>query len=206
LIDPLHDLVQCRGSWPTGASREGVSAAFGTSRDQHVIANEGAVGASEPPALKRDWRFYAGVAALLLAVIMPLCAVLVPLLGLPTAQSALLVGVLVAGGPEVLCILAVVLLGKETFQYFMHRTKSALRRAVIDTPASKGRYYFGLTIILVSWLPAYLYAYFPGTMPAGNARIYLLAGMDLAFVASVLLMGGEFWEKVRRIFIYEGES
>ncbi len=128
-----------------------------------MIANEGAVGASEPPALKRDWRFYAGVAALLLAVIMPLCAVLVPLLGLPTA-------------------------------------------AVIDTPASKGRYYFGLTIILVSWLPAYLYAYFPGTMPAGNARIYLLAGMDLAFVASVLLMGGEFWEKVRRIFIYEGES
>jgi hypothetical protein len=29
--------------------------------------------------------------------------------------------------------------------------------------------------------------------------------MDLAFVASVFVMGGEFWEKVRRIFIYDGE-
>ena len=112
---------------------------------------------------------------------------------------------LVAGGPEALCILAVALLGKETFQYFTYKAKTAFRRAVIDRPASKGRYYFGLTIMLVSWLPAYLYAYFPASLPGGNARIYILAGMDLAFVASVFLMGGEFWEKVRRIFVYEGK-
>jgi hypothetical protein len=42
-------------------------------------------------------------------------------------------------------------------------------------------------------------------MPGGNTRIYILAAMDLAFVASMFLMGGEFWEKVRRIFIYEGK-
>jgi hypothetical protein len=29
--------------------------------------------------------------------------------------------------------------------------------------------------------------------------------MDLAFVASVFLVGGEFWEKVRRIFVYDGK-
>jgi hypothetical protein len=159
----------------------------------------------EPLVLKRDWRFYSGTAAIVLAVVMPLGAILVPVLGLPTAQSALLVGVLVAGGPEALCILAVALLGKETFQYFTYKAKTAFRRAVIDRPASKGRYYFGLTIMLVSWLPAYLYAYFPASLPGGNARIYILAGMDLAFVASVFLMGGEFWEKVRRIFVYEGK-
>jgi hypothetical protein len=160
---------------------------------------------AKPPELKRDWRFYSGTAALALAVIMPLGSFVVPVLGLPTAQSAVLVGVLVAGGPEVLCILAVALLGKETFQYFTHVAKSALRRTVIDRPASKGRYYLGLAIMLVSWLPAYIYAYFPAVMPGGNARIYILAGMDLAFVASVFLMGAEFWEKVRRIFIYEGK-
>jgi hypothetical protein len=77
--------------------------------------------------------------------------------------------------------------------------------AVIDRPASKTRYYVGLAIILLSWLPAYIYAYAPAAMPGGNARIYILAAMDLAFVASVFLMGGEFWEKVRRIFIYEGK-
>ena len=112
---------------------------------------------------------------------------------------------LVAGGPEVLCIAAVALLGKETFQYLAHRAKLAFRRAVVDKPASKTRYYVGLAIILLSWLPAYIYAYAPAVLPGGNARIYILAAMDLAFVASVFLMGGEFWEKVRRIFVYEGK-
>jgi hypothetical protein len=170
-----------------------------------VSAHETAADASRPPTLKRNWRFYLGMAALVLAVIMPLCAVFVPALGLTTAQSAVLVGILLAGGPEVLCILAVALLGKETFQYLTHKAKSAFRRAVVDRPASKARYYFGLTIMLVSWLPAYVYAYFPAVMPGGDARIYILAGMDLAFVASVFLMGGEFWEKVRRVFVYEGK-
>jgi hypothetical protein len=170
-----------------------------------VTASEKAGDPSAPPMPKKDWRFYAGMVAMALAVIMPLCALVVPVLGLSTAQSALLAGVLLAGGPEVLCILAVALLGKDTFRYFTHRVTTALRRVVIDQPASKARYYAGLVVILLSWLPAYIYAYSPALMPGGDARIYLLAAMDLAFVLSVFLMGGEFWEKVRRIFVYEGK-
>ena len=177
----------------------------GESEDAHVSPHEAAGNVGKPPALKKDWRFYAGMTALVLSVVMPLGALIVPLLGLPAAQAALLAGLLVAGAPEVLCILAIALLGKETFQYFTHWAMRALRRAVIDTPASKGRYYVGLAIILVSWLPAYVSAYVPGVMPGGNARLYILAGMDMAFVVSVFLMGGEFWEKVRRIFVYEGK-
>ena len=86
-------------------------------------------------------------------------------------------------------ILAVALLGKDTFRYFAHRVMTALRRAVIDQPASKARYYTGLVVILLSWLPAYIYAYSPTLMPGGDARIYVLAAMDLAFVVSVFLIG-----------------
>jgi hypothetical protein len=82
-----------------------------------------------------------------------------------------------------------VLLGKATFNYFAHLAKTAVRRAVVETPASRPRYYVGLAIMLVSWLPAYLYAYLPGAFPGGDTRIYILAVMDLAFVASVFLMG-----------------
>jgi hypothetical protein len=169
-----------------------------------LSAPEKAVDVSKAPTLKKDWRFYAGSAAMALAVITPLGAVFVPMLGLTTAHSALLAGVLVAGGPEVLCIVAIALLGKDAFQYFAHKAKAAFRRVVLDQPASKARYYVGLAIMLVSWLPAYVFAYVPRAMP-GDARIYILATMDLAFVASVFLMGGEFWEKVRRIFVYEGK-
>ena len=166
-----------------------------------MTATDKAADPSAPPAPRKDWRFYAGMTAMALAVIMPLSALVVPVLGLSTTQSALLAGVLLAGGPEVLCILAVALLGKEAFLYFAHRAKTALRRAVIDQPASKARYYTGLVVILVELAGrAHVYAYAPALTPQGDARIYLLAATDLAFVVSVFLMGGEFWEKVRRIF------
>jgi hypothetical protein len=161
---------------------------------------------TKPPTLKKGWRFYSGMAALGLSCILPLGAVAVPWLGLPAAHSVVLAGALVAGGPEVLCVIAIALLGKETFQYFMHKAKAALRRAVGDRPVSKTQYYIGLAIILLSWVPAYLFAYLPAVMPDESLRIYILAATDLAFVASVFLMGGEFWEKVRRLFIYEGKA
>jgi hypothetical protein len=166
-----------------------------------MSAHENAV-APKPPALKRDWRFYSGLAAFSLSFVMPLGAVAVPWLGLPTAPAAVLAGLLVAGGPEVACILAVALLGKDNFQYITYLIKRALRRAVGEQPASRARYYAGLAMFIASWLPAYVFAYLPDFMP--DSRIYILAAMDLAFVVSFIVMGGEFWEKMRRIFIYEG--
>ena len=68
-------------------------------------------------------------------------------------------------------------------------------------PVSKPRYYIGLTISVVSLVPFYLYGYLPHLMPAGDARIYILAGSDLSFLVSVFLMGGEFWDKLRRLFV-----
>ena len=42
-------------------------------------------------------------------------------------------------------------------------------------------------------------------MPAGNSRIVVLAAADLAFILSIFVMGGEFWEKFRRLFVWEGK-
>jgi hypothetical protein len=158
----------------------------------------------KPPVLRKDWRFYIGVGLMVVALVMPVFALLVPLLDLSVAQSVVAVGVLVGGGPEVICLLAVALLGKETFQYFTYRTKLLLRRTILQTPASKTRYYFGLAINLASWLPLYLYGYMPDALPSGQSRIAILAGADIVFIASMFVMGGEFWGKFRRIFVWEG--
>ena len=83
------------------------------------------------PTTQRNARFYAGVGALGSAlIIIPVTIFGVPLLGLPTAWATILFAVL-AAIPDVLCIVAVGLLGKEFFLHFVHRTKSALQ-AVVD--------------------------------------------------------------------------
>ena len=37
-------------------------------------------------------------------------------------------------------------------------------------------------------------------------RIYILAGSDLSFIVSMFVMGGEFWEKLRAMFRWDGKA
>ena len=79
---------------------------------------------------------------------------------------------------------------------------TALRRAVIDQPASEARYYTGLVVILLSWLSAYIYAYSPTLMP-GAMRASTFSPPWIWRSSSASFSWREFWEKVRRIFVYE---
>jgi NADH:ubiquinone oxidoreductase subunit H len=163
------------------------------------------VQASALPVLIRDWRFYVGIAALILSLILPLFALLVPLLGLSVAESAVVVGFLIAGGPEIIGLVGIALLGRNAFQYFAYRIKHVVRQVVLPKRVSKTRYYVGLTINLASLLPLYIYGYFPTWLPSGDTRIHILAAADVSFILSMFILGGEFWEKFRRLFIWEGK-
>lgn len=142
------------------------------------------------------WSYWAGFALLGLAICLPVAALLFPAFGLPPASSSLPVGLLIVGMPEILCLGGIVLLGREGFPKF----------GGYAAPASQLRYYGGLVYCLLNGLPISLYAYAPQWMPGGPARYIILAAADLGFIFSVFLMGGEFWEKFRRLFIWENKT
>jgi len=152
----------------------------------------------------KNWRFFAGITALLLAVVFPLSAFFVPLLGLSSGEATLVRGFLLAGAPEILILLAVALLGKENFERIIGSAKGYFFATFFQKPVSKVRYRIGLSIFILSILPLYFAGYATSWMSAGNAKIFLLAGADFACLASVFVMGGEFWGKFRRIFVWEG--
>lgn len=89
------------------------------------------------PELKKDWRFYSGMGALVLAGILPLFSLALPALGLPTAWTAALVAVFIAGGPEVLMLVAAALMGKETMHYFLAMAKRKFLQVVAWKPAAR---------------------------------------------------------------------
>lgn len=158
-----------------------------------------------PPELKRGLRLYAGMAALALSLVLPVFVIIIPYLGLRSELAIIVSAGLFVGGPEILTLTAVALLGKETLQYFTYRTKRALWGVVMERSVSKAQYYFGLALFLVSALPLYIYGYFPGILPE-EGRTYILAAADLTFIISMFIMGGEFWEKLQRIFVWDGKS
>jgi hypothetical protein len=159
----------------------------------------------QPPKLKGGLRLYAGIAAMVLAFILPVFVVVIPFLGLPSEWSVLLTAGLFVGGPETLTLVAVALLGKETLRYFTYKIKKGLWGIVMERPVSKVQYYFGLALFLASVLPLYIYGYLPGLLPEGE-RTYILVAADLTFIISIFIMGGEFWEKLQRILVWEGKS
>jgi hypothetical protein len=152
-----------------------------------------------------NWRLIAGLSTLGLAMVLPLFALLVPLLGLPTTQSALIGGALVAGAPEVFMLLAVTLLGRQNFDRIVGTAKRYFFTTFFSKPVSRRRYHVGLAICLLSFIPLYVAGYVPSLMPAGHGRIAILAAADIAFISSFFVMGGEFWEKFCRLFVWEGK-
>lgn len=158
---------------------------------------------SKQMTIKKDWRYYLGLTCLLLAMIMPLFALVVLQLEIPAEAKATLVGFLALGGPEVAAIAAAALLGKDTLNLFKSRAFSLIRKLLPSKPASKFRYYASLTVMVVSWLGWYAF-YFRETIPQElTGQIYLALG-DITFVIAFIIAGPEFWEKVHRIFSWEG--
>lgn len=69
---------------------------------------------------------------------------------------------------------------------------------------SKVRYYFGLAIMILSVVPLYLNAYWPEVMPEKvYAKNAILISADLIFVISFFILGANFWEKFKGLFIWD---
>ena len=155
------------------------------------------------PKIHKDWKYYVGLTCLILSVGLPLFGFTVPFLGLHPAFTAILIGFLTIGGPEVMILLAVLFLGKETLSYYKQKIYKCLFKRRKYKPVSRFRYYFGLIIFFASPTPLYLNAYGEHLLPADeHLRHFILMGADLAFVLSFFILGGNFWEKFKSLFIW----
>lgn len=144
-------------------------------------------------------RLKLGVACFVLAWLTPLAALAVPSLGLPKAWSGLLMGALVVGGPEVLILLSVALMGKEGFAYLKGNLLAWLRG-----PALEPRYYLGVTLIFGSTLAQWAGLYFPTLLAVDEGvLLYVRILLDLLFLVGIVVAGEQFWEKFRRLFLYD---
>ncbi|MCB1074785.1 MAG: transporter suffix domain-containing protein [Simkania sp.] len=154
--------------------------------------------------IKRNWKFYLGVTFIVLSFVLPLFGFLVPFLGLPVGVAAVLTGFLVLGGPEVMIVLAVLFLGRPVFNLIKEKVFRIFKRKGPPKPVSMFRYYLGLIIFFGSVTPYYINVYAPHWFPENEThRLYWFIGGDLSFVCSFFVLGGAFWEKFKRLFIWK---
>lgn len=152
------------------------------------------------------WQLKAGIGLFVISIIFPVCGIpLVAYLSLSTAVTALLTAVFLIGG-EVLGIVAIALMGKAGYQIFKTHVAQFFRQYGPPQTVSRLRYFIGLILficpILYGWLSIYVSHWFPYF--SDNLVLFGVAG-DIVFLTSFFVLGGDFWDKIRSLFIHSAK-
>ena len=152
-------------------------------------------------------RFYLGLSCFVLSWVLPLFGFVVARLGLPLPVKATIIGLLTVGGPEIFGILAVVCLGKENLLVIKDKILAVLRLIKPAAVVSRGRYRLGLVMFLLPLIPTYIMAYVPQWLPDQSPqRLYVNLAADFLFLTSLFVLGGDFWDKLRALFVYDARA
>ncbi len=134
-----------------------------------------------------------------------LCPLLVPLVvasDLTTEWKAALSGLLLLGIPELFMLAAVAVLGKPGFDYLKGRLLRFFKRYAPPKVVSPTRYRIGLVLFLLPVLVGWCVPYVAHLLPAYEEnRIVIAAGGDVLLLISLVVLGGDFWDKVRALFV-----
>jgi hypothetical protein len=155
---------------------------------------------------QEGWRIKLGAALFGISILVPVAGIpLVATLGLSTAMTASVSGSLLVGA-EVLGVAAVAVMGKSGFAFIKSRVFGFLKRHGPPQKVSRGRYSIGLVLfcvpLLFGWLSPYVYKWVPGVL---SHPLPLAIGGDILIVVSLLVLGGDFWDKIRSLFIHNAE-
>jgi hypothetical protein len=148
-----------------------------------------------------------GTVVFIMGFLSPLLIPWVLSLQLSTGVKSVMSGFLAFGIPELFILIAVGILGKDGFQYLKRIISLLFRRYGPPDVVSKSRYIFGLilfsyTLILGFVLP-YIWTYIPFIE---DHLLYILISSDIILLISLFILGGDFWDKLRSLFIYRSRS
>jgi hypothetical protein len=153
------------------------------------------------------WRLKLGVALFGLSIVLPVLGVpLVAAMGLSAATVATVSGALLAGA-EVLGIVAVAVMGKSGYAYIKNRVFGFLKQSGPPAEVSRTRYTIGLVMFSVPILFGWVSVYAAKLIPAFTRTPFRYAlGGDLLLLAGLFVLGGDFWDKLRALFIHGAKA
>ena len=136
---------------------------------------------------------------------------LIPLVNasdMSTALKATLGGILLLGFPKLFLLLAIAIMGKPGFAYLKSLIGSHFGRFAPPATVSAGRYRAGLTLLIAMVILSSIGDYVASDlipMRQHHPRLVALTG-DLVTLLSFFLLGGDFWDKVRSLFVREAKA
>jgi hypothetical protein len=148
-------------------------------------------------------RFKLGVIIFALGFLIWLCVPIATAMGLPSNRITAMVGVIFVCN-KLLILTAGAVMGKSGFNHLKRMLGSWIKPAHTVGPT---RYRIGLAMFLTSVVLGWLSPYVMPHLQFDESLRYpaAIAG-DLLLVSSLFVLGGEFWGKLRALFVYDAKA
>ena len=160
-----------------------------------------------PPEMKAEgWRWKLSAAMFGLSFLVPLAGVpIVSAFDLSKTMTASVSGGLLLAG-EILGVAAVAVAGKSGYALIKKKVLGFFKQYGPPNKVSRLRYRIGLvmfcTPIVFGWVSIYTARWIPGF---GSKPFFYAVIGDLMLLSSLFVLGGDFWDKVRSLFIHDAE-
>lgn len=151
-------------------------------------------------------RFRLGATIFVIGFLSPLLIPLVTATDLSTKWKATISGALALGIPELFSIIAIAIMGKQGFLLLKEKIAKIFKKYGPPETVSRNRYRLGLAMFIFSLLMALILPYLTNLLPfyKQNLVAFSIAG-DVLFISSIFVLGGEFWDKLQALFIYDAK-
>lgn len=146
-------------------------------------------------------RLIIGIIVLIIGQLSPLAIPLLQYFELSNALKATLTGILLFGIPEMFILLTILIVGKSGFQIIKDKLYDKIKWVFPPDEVSKTRYTVGLILFSLVLIQAWCMPYALHLLEQLNLNILYLAIVgDVLLLASLYVLGGNFWDKLRALF------
>ena len=157
-----------------------------------------------PSSQKSKARLIFGGAVIVIGFMSPLLIPVIAALNWSIGLKSAISGLLALGIPEVFMILGVAILGKAGYQYLKDKLFNFLKNFAPPDFVSLIRYRIGLAMfmlpLLLGWAAPYLAHFF---LDLDELPLWSYIIGDFIFIASFMVLGGNFWDKLSGLFRYD---
>ena len=152
-------------------------------------------------------RLLFGGSIFILGFLVPLFIPLVLATNLSPSVKTLISGGLAIGIPELFMLAAIGILGKPGYNYLKEKLYSFFKKHGPPDTVSLVRYRIGLILFIIPVFIGFILPYILDIVPylKDNLLFIVITG-DILFFISLLVLGGDFWDKLRSLFIYKSRA
>lgn len=152
-------------------------------------------------------RLIMGGIIFILGFLSPLLIPLVIASDLTPVIKSLVSGLLALGIPELFMLIAVAILGKPGFTFLKSKIFNWFNKYGPPDTVSLFRYRVGLIFFLIPIILGFVLPYIWEYVPfiKHNILIMVISG-DVILLISLFILGGDFWDKLRSLFVYNSRA